>query len=39
MYLSIRYLCRIDKGFNSKLYYKILKDKFLNTLEYYDLDL
>jgi len=38
MHLGVRYLCRIDEGLNDKFYCEILKDEFLNILEYYDLD-
>ena len=38
MYLDVGYLCRIDGELDNKLYCEILKDKFLNTLKYYDLN-
>ncbi len=38
MHLGVGYLCKIDGGLDSKFYCEILKDEFLNTLEYYDLD-
>lgn len=36
---GIGYLCRIDGNMDAELYCKILEEDFLETLEYYDLDI
>jgi hypothetical protein len=37
-YLDVGYFCRIEGSLDGDLYHQILNDKFLNTLEYYDLN-
>ncbi len=34
----MEYLCKIKSNLNLELYYKILKEDYINILEYYDLD-